>query len=220
MHSAGRYRDFREATRTTPQWYETDPADKAIETNRVQRERGAQARGWITRPVATGVYYPSNSYMSAMSYAHTQIICRAQQLANVAIDAFMAEKPNDLVQQSVRVQFAQLIASNMNVSAYSSNKSAKLASDIGNLTASNNDLVMFFVNRITYDPRRQAFADTGAAHAVDAQPPWNRRPLYSHGLPASLYDVRSNPLLVRPPYQDPTRTYGTIYSGDRRICFS
>jgi len=199
-NSRGRFRDLRNDRRDTA-WYETSLKKDAIETNRLLRAAGAQAQQWATRPVATGIYYLNNNYVAARDEAFMLITSRASHLANTPLDAFIAEDPSDNVQIRVRIQFAKLIATLYNFHRYNSNRFSKLASDAGNLVAQTEDIVRYFVNRITYSAQNKRFQDTGFEGAVNRQPPWRRRALGVQNLPSTspAYMGENNPLLCRLP---------------------
>lgn len=210
--SKGRFRDLRDAKRET-EWYELDLTKEAIEQNRLRRVEGAQAQVWIARPLATGIFYLSNIYVAARDDAYTQITSRADQLSQVPIEAFIAESANDNLQLRIRTQFAKLIATNYNLQRHNSNRSAKLAADAANLSGQAEDIIQWFVNRISYDEQSKRFFDTGAQGAVNMQPAWKRRALNTPTqYRPSLYGTSNNPLLARSPFQSAT----TMFSGAGR----
>jgi hypothetical protein len=194
--SRGQFADFRDARRST-EWYETSNQEAALKLSRDLRVAGAQAQAWITRPVATGIYYLNNNYVAARDEAWMLITSRADQLCAVPIEAFIAEYLRDPVQARVRIQFAKLIATLFNFHRYNSSRFVKLAHDAANHAAQSTDILTYFVNRITYNAQTGRFADTGARAAINHQPAWLRRPLGVPSLPLSA--ARFDPLLARPP---------------------
>lgn len=194
--SRGQFADFRDARRNT-QWYETSNQEAALKLSRDLRVAGAQAQAWITRPVATGIYYLNNNYVAARDEAWMLITSRADQLSAVPIEAFIGEDERDPVQARVRIQFAKLIATLFNFHRYNSSRFVKLAHDAANHAAQSTDILTYFVNRITYNAHTGRFADTGARAAINHQPAWLRRPLGIPSLPSSA--TRFDPLLARPP---------------------
>jgi hypothetical protein len=194
--SRGQFADFRDARRST-EWYETSNQEAAIKLSRDLRVAGAQAQAWITRPVATGIYYLNNNYVAARDEAWMLITSRADQLSAVPIEAFIAEDERDPVQARVRIQFAKLIATLFNFHRYNSSRFVKLAHDAANHAAQSTDILSYFVNRITYNTQSGRFADTGARAAINHQPAWLRRPLGIPSLPSSV--ARFDPLLAQPP---------------------
>lgn len=195
--SRGRFAEFRDHRRNT-EWYEVSTQKDAIQKNRDLRVAGAQAQAWITRPVATGIYYLNNSYIAARNEAFMLITSRADQLSNVPMEAFIAEDARDPVQVRVRTQFAKLVATLFNFHRYNSSRFVKLAHDAANHAAQSEDILCYFVNRITYNAHSGRFGDTGVRGAVNRQPPWQRRPLDVPSLPSSS-STRYDPLLARPP---------------------
>jgi hypothetical protein len=194
--SRGQFADFRDARRNT-EWYETSNQEAALKLSRDLRVAGAQAQAWITRPVATGIYYLNNNYVAARDEAWMLITSRADQLSAVPIEAFIAEDERDPVQARVRIQFAKLIATLFNFHRYNSSRFVKLAHDAANHAAQSTDILSYFVNRITYNTQTGRFADTGARAAINHQPAWLRRPLGVPSLPSSA--ACFDPLLARPP---------------------
>lgn len=211
--SGARYREFREAREEKPEWYERDSSDLAINTSQRVRAQGARARSWIARPLATGVFYLSPTYTSARDDAYTQIVSRADQLADVDMKYFARLAPTNSVQFRVRRQFIRLIAEFYRLTQHGGNRSAKLAADAANITASIEAITQFFVNRVTFEWTTREFRDTGAAGALNRQKPWRHATFTapSGRFGAAYNDTRSNPLLVRQwPGQDVRYTPGTL----------
>lgn len=197
--SAGRFAQFRDDRRNT-EWFDVSNQPLAAKRRRELRVAGAQAQAWITRPVATGIYYLNNNYVAARDEAHMLITARADQLGTVPLRAFIAEDAHDAVQTRIRTQFARLIATLYNFHRYNTNRFVKLAHDGANYQAQCEDILCYFVNRITYDAQSERFNDTGARGAVNAQPPWVRRPLTVFSATAARFDpLLSSSLSSRAP---------------------
>lgn len=213
--SQGRFGRFRDERRNT-EWYDVSNRPDAIQQSRDLRVAGAQAQTWITRPVATGIYYLNNNYIAARDEAFMLITSRADQLSMTPMEAFIAEDARDPVQFRVRTQFGKLIATLFNFHRFNSSRFVKLAHDGANYAAQSEDILRYFVNRITYDPNSARFGDTGARAAVNNQPPWQRRPLGVPSLPSSSPSFRYDPLLARPP---PSRAAMSMLVGRPRQPF-
>lgn len=199
VRSRARFAELRNDRRDVA-WYEVSKDPKTLALNQELRAAGAQAQQWITRPVATGIYYLNNNYVAARDEAFTLITSSADHLANVPIEAFIADDQRDSVQIRVRTLFAKLIATLFNFHRHNTSRFTKLAQDAANLTAQSHEVVRHFATRITYDPLRRRFLDTGAAGATNRQHPWERRPLGVPRMPAALpYTAANNPLLFRAP---------------------
>jgi hypothetical protein len=198
--SGARFSSLRKARRQTPQFYERDNSDLARRISQTVRVEGARGRSWISRPLATGIFYLNPNYTAAREGAYTQIVSRADQLAHVEMSMFARPARSNTVQFRVRDQFAALIAAHYQLATHSRSGTSKLATDARNFAASAEAIVQFFVQRITFDVASNQFADTGAARALGQLPAWQqatfRRPLRSTFTPTGPH----NPLLVGSRY--------------------
>ena len=160
--SGARFQALREKRRD-PQWYERDVSDEARTINSIVRAQGAQARAWVGRPIASGVYYINPNYTSSRDFAHTAITSAAEQLSTVPLRAFLElpRSQSDVVRVRVRTQFAKAIAASYNMVRHNSNRSAKLAADAANLQCEFEAIKRWFVERIEYDATRDTFSDRG-----------------------------------------------------------
>lgn len=220
--SGARFADVRKAKHVPAEWYERDPRQQAYEINATVRGAGARARSWIGRPLATGVFFFNQNYLSARNKAYTQITSRADHLANVSMHYFARPGRSGTVQFRVFDSFGELIAEMYRLARHNSNTSAKLASDAVNIAGAIEELTRLFVTRITFDARTCQFRDTGVTAALTTYPAWDRRHFTNRAPSAQqrvselitaygLDSTRTNPLLLTThPSVDPRYVPGTL----------
>lgn len=218
--SGARFADFRAARRVVAPWYERDRSSQAAAINQTVRAEGARARSWISRPLATGVFFFNQSYLSARNKAYTQITSRADHLASVSMHHFARPGRSGTVQFRVFDSFGELIAEMYRLARHNSNNSAKLASDAANIAGAIEQLTQLFVTRITFDRRTCEFHDTGVTGALQRYGPPERRRFGSQTaqqrvseliVAYGLDDTRTNPLLLTThPKVDPRYVPGTL----------
>lgn len=213
VQTGARYKELRDAARQPTAWYESDPSAEARAKNAEIRGEGARARLWATRPAATGVYYFSPLYVQARDEAYTQIVSRADQLANVEMKYFARNGRSDTVQFRVFTLFVRLIANHYRLPRHMSSLNAKQASDAANIASQIENDTKFFQYRISFNDVDKTFVDTGAAGALNRQPAWRGASFTHAPLEGEFADARTNPLLVRrdwPRSLDPAYEPGTI----------
>lgn len=204
VSSGARFDNFRKRARAdappTPA-YVNGPTDEDRKVNQLFRAQTAAAQTWVSRSVATGVFYLSPTYTAARDSAHVYIISRAPHLADVKLRYFARDDPEDNIQKQVRFQFAGLIADIYNMTRHNSNRSAKLATDAKNIAESAEDKLRWFITRVRFSG--EAFYFSGATEYAEVRAPPSRAVI---SLPPAnnFCDPRSlvNPLLYVP---------GTIY---------
>jgi len=135
----------------------------------ISRNQIANAAPWASRSLATGVFFLAPEYTAARDTAHMLIVSRADHLASVELAEFVRDGSSASVQHRVRVQFARLIAHMYNIAKHNANRSSKLAHDMANYTAGAEQIVLWFVKRINYEPRSRTFSDAGTRYARDHQ---------------------------------------------------
>jgi hypothetical protein len=141
--------------------YTTDDTPAARAMNQSVRALAASSRVWVSRGVATGVYYLSPGYTAARASAHMHIASRAPHLRGVKLEYFARDGPSDSAQYRIRVQFARLIGEMYNLVRQNSNRSAKLASDTRNISRSAEEILRWFVALVQYDEYTNSFTDSG-----------------------------------------------------------
>lgn len=220
--SGARFSDLREARRVPAEWYERDRSQQAYDLNAVVRGAGARGRSWVARPLATGVFFFNQNYLSARNKAYTQITSRADHLANVSMHFFARPGRSGTVQFRVFDSFGELIAEMYRLARHNSNTSAKLASDAQNIAGAIESITRLFVTRITFDARTCQFHDTGVTAALTTYPAWDRRSFARRPPSAQqrvseliaaygLDSTRTNPLLLSThPSVDPRYVPGTL----------
>ena len=125
----------------------------------VDSRETADAHQWASRSTATGVYFLTPAYTSARDSAHAKITSRAAHLCDVPLSAFVRDDGSTTsAQRKVRVHFAELIGFSYNMSRHNSNRSAKLASDAKNYQAAAEDIVEWFIYRVSYDQDSRRFS--------------------------------------------------------------
>lgn len=175
-------------------WYAGAETPAARDMRAQRRAQGAAARSWLTRPVASGIFYTTPNYTAAVHSAHTAITASADQLSNVPADAFIAlpRSGADVVQERVRTMFATAVAASFNMVRHNSNRSSKLAADAANLAAEFEGAKRYFHHRISYDARTRTFRDIGVAGELRRA--WQPNPLNGIGSDA----MRGNVPLLSP----------------------
>lgn len=146
----------------TPAYAGTDNSPAAVAKNQRVRVRAAEARTWVASAVATGVYRLSPSYTAARDTAHMLITSRAPRLADVELRFFIRDAATNTAQHRVRIQFAGLIVARYNMARHMANRSAKLATDAQNVARDAEEIIRWFVLRITFDHSTQTFYDAGS----------------------------------------------------------
>jgi len=205
LPSQARYRALREARREKPAYYERDNSEQSRIISQTVRAEGARGRSWISRPLATGVFFLNPNYVSARDGAYSLIVGRADQLAGVEMRFFARQARSGTVQFLVRDQFAKLIAQEYRLATHGRSGSSKLASDARNFADSAEAIVQFFVNRIDWDAKRKQFTDTGAQAALNQRPVWTRASYQTPTLSTFTPNAEANPLLVN--FSNPFDSY-------------
>jgi len=164
--SGGRFRPTRRELDAlhTPPWFDEGQSDEAREARRQARLTAQRALPWITRSLATGVFYLNPAYVWALAEAHawTQSLGGAG-LRNVPRAEFMRRRPptrdGKTASATVRTLFAQLVAEAYAERRDRQGRGVRFQHDAQRIAQAANGVLAQLRRFYYYDTTRRVFVD-------------------------------------------------------------
>jgi hypothetical protein len=176
--SGGRFKPTRRELDAlhTPPWFDEGQSDEAREARRQARLTAQRALPWITRSLATGVFYLNPAYVWALAEAHawTQALGGAG-LRNVPRAEFMRRRPptrdGKTASTTVRTLFAQLVAEAYAERRDRQGRGVRFQHDSQRITQAANGVLAQLRAFYYYDAARRLFVDRRDEQAARAYTP-------------------------------------------------